>query len=376
MKIIFSKTDYQKKQFCQIKTAIIEGANRKSVQKSILTFVGKEHLLQIEANRHQIIKDGVLETPKLLTKSIKDSLEYEFISGQNFEERLIELFEKNLDKTTGVWCDYQAILQKLAHAPSNEDKSKFTTYFKSDANAFGDKWIASYYYDILLSNLIKHDSKVYYVDFESWFDFAVPVDLVLCRTLWQVVVGLQPYIRRSISNNFPAILLIGDIYCPVIWLEALKITPEFLMEIENINEEFYPKVLKQNSVFYRSYVKSKIETNPKTNLLSIEDEQKQFKDELNRSKDELRQTKESLMRKKIEIDALATLSDQKSGLINARIEQAAKNDVEIQRFLDLSKEIHIVNTEIATTNQHINRLRTSKFYRLWRLFNFIKKLIH
>ncbi|HCC84151.1 MAG TPA: hypothetical protein DEP87_00480, partial [Candidatus Pacebacteria bacterium] len=188
-----------------------------------------------------IHKDGILEVPKIISKT-KGRLELEYISGLNLEAQLIELFETNVKKTTKIWINYYDLLTKIAASPTATDLRNFSSYFNAQDHSL--KWLPNYYYDLMLSNIISNKGAKYFVDFESWFDFAVPLKMVIARALWQQLIDLQSLIIKSGITGFPLVKIADELYCPEDWLKSLEISPGELIEYVNLNHKFYTKILK------------------------------------------------------------------------------------------------------------------------------------
>jgi glycosyltransferase involved in cell wall biosynthesis len=80
--------------------------------------------------------------------------------------------------------------------------------------------------DCIPRNIKAHSRQWMIIDNEWTFDYPMPVDFLVFRGLYSLVVGLQPLIQQSISAESPGILFMGygrrRHYIPCSWYSILK----------------------------------------------------------------------------------------------------------------------------------------------------------
>ena len=79
--------------------------------------------------------------------------------------------------------------------------------------------------DCIPRNVMVGEKGWYVIDFECMYGFAMPVDLLVYRTIFSLICDLQPHIQTGASEKRPVVLFSGYMnphYVPLTWLDILR----------------------------------------------------------------------------------------------------------------------------------------------------------
>lgn len=245
MKIIFSKTDYLKKQQFRLQSMICKTRDKlfilkKSNQNSII------HLEQLVNNIKAVDVDGKVKTP-IIISSNKSSLKLEFVQGESFEQKISLALQEDPLFTNKLIHEYVNLAKLLSHEASQNDRTRFLHEFSPDnlikKKKWSNDWLRPYYFDFTLSNIIQSHKSNYFIDPESWFSYDFPLELLIARSIWQQVIVQQVLIKRAISPSFVAYKILDGWYCPASWLREANMSAREFTSLISISNSFYSFVL-------------------------------------------------------------------------------------------------------------------------------------
>ena len=211
-KVIFSKINDKYIPEYQLSTKIIKVDNNIVVRKYALSNKSIKHLNNIFQSYSmlcQIYGDSVNICP---VKQKQDFIEFEYIDSSYAYTKLFldAVSNKDINKFFKIFDDYLA----LVFSKNNEYIDFYIT--EEYENLFGkldDKIIESNSlkslqftpFDMTVNNLLVKDNHIYFIDYEWFFNFPIPVDLFYYHLIYiiNIVCNLKDFIElENLYNRF------------------------------------------------------------------------------------------------------------------------------------------------------------------------------
>ena len=250
-KLIFSKYSDSRDNEYKIRTSIlIDKRGNKKVEKIPLNKKSINHIEKIY-NNYAILKsqyensDFHLET----CRKLDNKIEFDYIEGKTFVEILNEEFDKNgLEAVIERIKELKEKLYKLSNNERFEISEEFKKIFGSVKLDENKKCIKPANIDFIGTNLIYSNGKFHIIDYEWVFNFYIPIDYIVYRTIFY-------YQDENVYKNKINLRKI---------LEKLEISVQ--------EEEKYYKMELQFDKYVRSkeYILEKLYTRFKMRKISIE----------------------------------------------------------------------------------------------------------
>ena len=250
-KLIFSKYSDSRDNEYKIRTSIlIDKRGNKKVEKIPLNKKSINHIEKIY-NNYAILKsqyensDFHLET----CRKLDNKIEFDYIEGKTFVEILNEEFDKNgLEAVIERIKELKEKLYKLSNNERFEISEEFKKVFGSVKLDENKKCIKPANIDFIGTNLIYSNGKFHIIDYEWVFNFYIPIDYIVYRTIFY-------YQDENVYKNKINLRKI---------LEKLEISVQ--------EEEKYYKMELQFDKYVRSkeYILEKLYTRFKMRKISIE----------------------------------------------------------------------------------------------------------
>lgn len=193
-KVIFSKISNQRKSEFRIITKIIEKDQKKYVIKEGLNEKSILHLKRMLD--HKINESKYFDNAKI--EQMPKGVSMEFVQGDTFEKKIIKLLEKNKKS------EFEDAIRNFAD--KIREGSIFTDQYRSRAfkMVFGEEDLGEKVYckknlniDMLFSNIFLNDDIYKVIDFEWCFDFNIPVEFLIWRSL-----NMLYYCNPTINKNY------------------------------------------------------------------------------------------------------------------------------------------------------------------------------
>lgn len=224
-KVHFAQSQYRRKREFVVLTQLIEENNSKFITKESIYPEGEKHIQTIFDNYNLLNKPEYLFVlPQ--TKFEKSKLYIDYIDHPNLASEIETLLiEGNYEKATSKIQDFFNFLKKIPTIKSNPYQSTdFVRLFDPKKQYFSktkiDCWSPGFY-DTNLDNFIKKDNTYYFVDFEWCFNFPIPRDYLLLRSLFYLGIKLNRILQTIVSDTFPCFNFYHNILVPVAWLNFL-----------------------------------------------------------------------------------------------------------------------------------------------------------
>ena len=186
--VIYAKFSRERKEEYGIVTKIVADEGTKRIEKVALSERGFVHLAKIQSNMDILKKYYLSREFVIVPCHMKDegTIEFEYVDGVRYDEYFsnitihgdVEKIEKELEHLTDILYDVAEIKKFYI-------TEEFETVFGKGLGKIldGKKAYAISNVDMIFSNIIIKNQKLYVTDYEWVFDFPVPVDYILYRSL-------------------------------------------------------------------------------------------------------------------------------------------------------------------------------------------------
>jgi len=206
MKILYIKNNSERAKEFQLKTIIYEENGQKYVKKEALNSSAIPHLKRMKESYTKLSKATInsnIEFAKIIDEDEK-SLTFEFIDGISLEKKFETALSLGKDALKKVINEYMSLLRSSFKVIKFNSETMVTDEFKT---IFGDhdysglngdlcfEGISSI--DLIFSNIIYRDDKIYFIDYEWAYSLNIPVDYIIHRTLEMLSTH-----RRDFANDF------------------------------------------------------------------------------------------------------------------------------------------------------------------------------
>ena len=213
MKVLYVKCNSTRIKKFQLKTVIYEENGQKFVKKEALCKEAIPHLMQMKESYNrlkQTIVDPRIHFSKIIEETEK-SLTFEYIDGVSMEERFLQLNQAHTDKAEEIISDYISI---VTHGFQTKPFSQETTEVDY-SSVFGEgeyqklNGLSSFNgisnCDLIPSNILYSEDKIYIIDYEWIFDLSIPVDYVVFR-------GLNLFQDKDLVQKYVDVKILDELY--------------------------------------------------------------------------------------------------------------------------------------------------------------------
>lgn len=185
--ILYTKFSNQRREEFEISTSIVEDDTKKYILKTALYNSGRKHLLQMIENQHRmkkILSECGWSVASCVARD-EDSIEVEFIKGRTLESIINEKL------SNGEYQQVLTILSRIAdkiyhnsHIAKFEKSSRFDEIFGEIEFQHSLKAFDLSNVDMIFPNFLIEDGKYTLIDYEWIFDFKIPLEYILFRSLF------------------------------------------------------------------------------------------------------------------------------------------------------------------------------------------------
>ena len=184
---VFSKFTKERKEEFQIETGIYNDIDGKFVVKRGINPKSIQHVLKMSEIYEKYNKYGI----NMLNKCEKfgiDGLKFEFINGESLNKRLINAVMKRdkklFEKLLVEYMDIVHEIESKLGTESFDNSEEFRNVFGDAKEIIGEKACKAFIFDLIMENLIYTGKTYTIIDYEWYFDFAVPNEFVIFRAVW------------------------------------------------------------------------------------------------------------------------------------------------------------------------------------------------
>lgn len=211
MKVLYVKCNSTRIKMFQLKTIIYEENGQKFVKKEALCDEAIPHLMKMKENYKKLKKtivDPNIHFANIIAETEK-SLIFEFVDGLSMEQCFLNAQQNNIQEANRIIADYISLVKNgfqtkdFAHQNMEENYTQVFgegDYEKLEGKACFDRVSNC---DLIPSNILYKDNKIYIIDYEWVFDFSVPVEYIYFRglNLFQDKTLVQQYIDNEIVEE-------------------------------------------------------------------------------------------------------------------------------------------------------------------------------
>ena len=201
-KVIFTKYSNQRRKEYKIATSIIDRGGTRYVDKWALCREGSSHVQKMTVFKDEL-RSLYSESDFLVAEcSVIDdnTIEMEYISGETLESIINEcILNKQLDDMLAHIKEFSSKIYSNSNLKAFVDNENFR-------NLFGDVNLSSQLQafdisnvDMIFSNFIYNDQSLYIIDFEWFFDFQIPIEFIMFRSLFHN--ALFQSLNKSVKDN-------------------------------------------------------------------------------------------------------------------------------------------------------------------------------
>lgn len=266
-KTLFAQADYNREKKYTVLTKLISENRTKYVTKEPVFPEGDEHINAIYQNYLLLSKSShKFELPS--TKLLGNVLKLEFIDGTNIESLIEEFLMKG--KISDANSLVGEIITFLNSFPVVKDNpyiySDFILQFDPKKLYFEEKKIDCWkpgFHDINFDNIIRKNDKYYFVDFEWCFEYPLPKEYLLLRTIFYLSIKLKKRIQLMTSPEFRCLNIFDDIYIPIEWLKGITHSADKFQKMLDYEYNllssifiYYPKLEKIKKNYETSIIES------------------------------------------------------------------------------------------------------------------------
>ncbi len=216
-KVIFSKFSNDRNEAYKIRTDIYEKNGRREVYKCGLSSGGAGHIAAMEKLYGKLALQADNTAFEINKSSVTEKgLELEYLTGDTLESLLDEaLHSGDKELFLKLVADYTQNVRALATEDFKASDTYFEVFGENAYNGLASSMKVSDI-DMIFANVIVSGDKNTLIDYEWSFDFPVPVDFVLYRTLhYYMYTGREQLLNSADIDMFTAMGIdasLEDIY--------------------------------------------------------------------------------------------------------------------------------------------------------------------
>jgi len=210
--VLYVKYNSTRIKMFQLKTMIYEENGQKFVKKEALCDEAIPHLMKMKENYKKLKKtivDPNIHFAKIIAETEK-SLTFEFVDGLSMEQCFLNAKQNNTQEANRIIVDYISLVKNgfqtknFVYQNMEENYTQvfgMGDYAKLEGKACFDKVSNC---DLIPSNILYKDNKIYIIDYEWVFDFSVPVEYIYFRglNLFQDKTLVPKYIDHEILEEW------------------------------------------------------------------------------------------------------------------------------------------------------------------------------
>lgn len=232
MKILFVRANLSRKPKYQVGVLIYQGGRGKCVRKYLIRTRAQTHLQSLDKKRDIIAetlpKDVLL--PEILAIE-KAYIDFEYINLPTLE-LLIEktILNHSFKSSKEYLIIFKKLLDKLSQIEidpyKNEQFVKRFDPLKRYQKNIKETCLKSGILDLNLDNILFNakNKKKYLIDWEWVFNFPIPKEFILFRSLFYLSNKLQSLITTFCCADFPCYEIFNSFYIPKVWFDLFSFT--------------------------------------------------------------------------------------------------------------------------------------------------------
>lgn len=201
-KIVFTKYSNDRNADYRIRTDILEDEQKnRYVQKRNIEEQGREHIENMYRNFERL-QEQFQDTRFTMNRftRIEHGIEFEFLKGETLENELDNrMHRSDFEGLLALVKEFDTELRKVAlqeFVPSQQFEAIFGEWRLKRPM----KTMAVSDVDVIFANIIQKDGKWEVIDYEWTYDFPIPVDWIIYRSVYGYLAGQRDAIMKEHYN--------------------------------------------------------------------------------------------------------------------------------------------------------------------------------
>jgi len=252
-KVLFTQAEYRRKKEFTILTTLNEENGNKYITKEAIYPEGKKYIQSIYDN-YKLLKDhnNKFELPS--TTLQKDVLKTEYIDGPNLAANIEKLLiEGQIQKANEQVAEFIKFLNSIPTKKTDPYKSRtFVSLFdpkhKHEKKIDVECWYPGFH-DINFDNFVKKSGDYYFVDFEWCFDFPIPRDYLILRSVFYLSLKLGRIINGMVSDKLPCVSFFPNVLTPVEWINQTNHSNSNLQQMFDYEHNIFSRKIRNYEQF-------------------------------------------------------------------------------------------------------------------------------
>ena len=299
--VLYAKFSRERKNEYAIVTQIVASDSGKRVEKSALTSQGVSHVANIYSNmdvlKNYYLDESIVITPCSIRKP--GTIEFSYVDGVRYDNYFAEI--ANTGDVSKIQTELKRLKDILYHVQAVQEFSMtegFGKVFDGISEDFleGKKAYTISNVDMIFSNMIIKNEKIYITDYEWVFDFPIPIDYVLYRSL--LLNNSFSMLKENVKKTILAFLDISceDMQCYEemenafqryvsgrnLFAEYKKNSDKRIMRLDQVSPKMFPnivqiieldndeKIVSRTSVQYRHAIETKQVFSPDAKKIKVQ----------------------------------------------------------------------------------------------------------
>jgi len=201
---IYSKFNRERLPEFQTETSIILRDNKRYAIKKALTSQAVEHVKHIHSN-YLLLKSSYKSIKLPNSIIVDDIVEFDYIEGHKFDEILLDaILRKDKSEVILLIDKFIDIVKKSLPIKIGDYKSddKFFSVFSQHVELKHIEYFEIANIDLVFSNLIiNNDNQFTVIDYEWVFDFEIPVNYIIFRSIWDFALKYKVYLTDFMTKE-------------------------------------------------------------------------------------------------------------------------------------------------------------------------------
>lgn len=299
--VLYAKFSRERKNEYAIVTQIVASDGGKRVEKSALTSRGVSHVTNIYSNmdmlKNYYLDERIVITPCTIRKP--GTIEFSYVDGVRYDKHFSEI--ANAGDVSKIQTELKCLQDILYHVKDVQEFSiteKFKEVFEgiSGTTLERKKAYTISNVDMIFSNMIIKGEKIYITDYEWVFDFPIPIDYVLYRSL--LLNNSFSMLKEDLKKTILAFLDISgeDVRCYEemenafqryvsgrnLFAEYKKNSGKRIMRLDQVSSEMFPNIVQiieldneeqivsRTSIQYRNAIQTKQVFSPDAKKIKVQ----------------------------------------------------------------------------------------------------------
>lgn len=158
--------------------------------------------------KYRLLADAGLPFTVAEPEVTKEGVRFDYLEAYSLDSRVARALAANDgDAVRQVFIDYRELIERIPSAPAAIDSAGFESFFGRQEEGARARCLSAGCLDLILENIYLVDGGYHLIDYEWTFEFPLPVELVLFRTVMNTYTRYHAY---NINQLVPAEKLLAE----------------------------------------------------------------------------------------------------------------------------------------------------------------------